>query len=96
MCSASSARDFAEYAIDSFDVLRRESERTPRMLSVGLHARVIGRPGRLAGLERFLDHARSREDVWVAPRDDIARFWARTFAPPDTWNWAPDDVASRA
>ncbi len=82
-----SGRDFEVYCIDSFDTLYRESARTPRMMSVGLHPKIIGRPGRIGGLERFLEHVRRHPDVWVCSRTDIARFWAGRFAPPDTWNW---------
>jgi allantoinase len=79
---------FAKYAIASFDVLRAESlRRTPRMMSVGLHPRIVGRPGRLAGLARFLDHVRGHDDVWVTGRNQIAEFWADSYAPPGTWNW---------
>lgn len=81
------AREFAEYCIDSFDALYRSSARSPRMLSVGLHPRVIGRPGRSVGLERFLAHVRNYPDVWIASRTEIARFWLERFAPPNTWNW---------
>lgn len=80
------ARDFAEYVCDSFDVLYKEGGRTPRMMSIGLHPRVIGRPGRLAGLERALEHIARHSGVWFAGRDEIARFWADEFAPSDTWN----------
>ncbi len=82
-----SGRDFEVYCIDSFDTLYRESARTPRMMSVGLHPKIIGRPGRIGGLERFLAHVRRHPDVWICSRTDIARFWAGRFAPPDTWNW---------
>ncbi len=81
------ARDFETYCIDSFDTLYRESARTPRMMSVGLHSKIIGRPGRVGGLERFLSYVRQHSDVWLASRTDIARFWAGRFAPPNTWNW---------
>jgi peptidoglycan/xylan/chitin deacetylase (PgdA/CDA1 family) len=81
------ANDFASYCIDAFDALYRESARTPRMMSVGLHPRIIGRPGRILGLDRFLAHVRDYKDVWIAPRTQIARFWAERFAPPNTWNW---------
>ena len=80
-------RDFEAYCVDSFDALYRESARTPRMMSVGLHSKIIGRPGRIGGLERFLEYVRQFPDVWLAARTDIARFWAERFAPPDTWNW---------
>jgi peptidoglycan/xylan/chitin deacetylase (PgdA/CDA1 family) len=81
------AREFEEYCRDSFDVLYRESARSPRMMSIGLHARVIGRPGRILALERFLAHVREFPGVWVTTRTQIARFWAERFAPPNTWNW---------
>ena len=81
------AHDFEEYCRDAFDVLYRESARAPRMLSVGLHPRVIGRPGRILGLERFLARIQDCRDVWLATRTEIARFWLEQFAPPNTWNW---------
>ena len=65
---------WADYVIDSIDWLAEEAARFgPRMLSVGLHLRIIGRPGRMAALARVLDHAAGREDVWTATRLDIAR-----------------------
>jgi len=80
--------DFAEYAIASFDVLRAESvSRTSRMMSVGLHPRIIGRPGRLSGLARFLEHVRRFDDVWVTGRDAIADFWASSYGGEGLWNW---------
>ena len=66
------AADFADYLIDALDVLRAEGG---RMLSVGLHCRIVGRPGRIGGLDRFLRHVRECDDVWVATRADIARHW---------------------
>lgn len=71
------ARDFADYCIAAFEQLWREGETAPAMLSVGLHPRLIGRPGRIAGLERFLEHATARGRVWFARRLDIARHWRR-------------------
>jgi peptidoglycan/xylan/chitin deacetylase (PgdA/CDA1 family) len=82
----STATDFEEYVKAAFDVLYAEGARTPRMLSIGLHPRVIGRPARLRGLERALQHIRRHDGVWVASRDDIARFWAAEFGPPDAWH----------
>ena len=79
--------DFEEYLRDTFDVLRAESGEAPRMMSVGLHARIVGRPGRFAGLERFIEYAAGHDDVWFARRTDIAEFWARTFGPERLWNW---------
>ena len=69
---------FAQYLIDAFDVLYEEGKTTPKMMSVGLHCRLIGRPARFAGLVKFLDHVMAHEDVWVARRDDIARHWMAT------------------
>lgn len=80
-------RDFEAYCVDSFDTLYRESARTPRMMSVGLHSKIIGRPGRIGAVDRFLAYVRQFPDVWLASRTDIARFWAERFAPPNTWNW---------
>ena len=80
-------RDFEIYCRDAFDTLYRESERTPRMLSVGLHSKIIGRPARIGALERFLEYVSQFPDVWFASRTDIARFWAERFAPPGLWNW---------
>ncbi len=67
---------FFQYLRDAFDVLYEEGKDTPKMLSVGLHCRLIGRPGRFRGLQRFLDHIESRDRVWVTRRVDIARHWA--------------------
>lgn len=66
--------DFFEYLRDSFDILYREADRAPRMMSVGLHAR-LARPGRIPALERFLDHIAAHPDVWVCRRSDLARHW---------------------
>ncbi len=69
------AEDFAQYCINAFDTLWREAERSPAMMSVGLHPRLIGRPGRIAGLEKFLEYVQSKGLVWFARRMDIARHW---------------------
>ena len=71
-----SGDQFFAYLKDAFDVLYEEGNRTPRMMSVGLHCRLVGRPGRLAALERFLKHVRGKK-VWVARRIDIARHWLK-------------------
>jgi putative urate catabolism protein len=78
-----SGDQFFAYLKDTFDVLYREGETLPRMMSVGLHCRLAGRPGRTAAVERFLDYARGHERVWFARRIDIARHWiaAHPFAP---------------
>jgi peptidoglycan/xylan/chitin deacetylase (PgdA/CDA1 family) len=77
------AEHFSTYCCDAFDWLWREGARTPRMMTVGLHTRIVGRPGRIAGLDRFLRHVRERGGVWIARRDEIARHWrARVGLPP--------------
>ncbi len=69
---------FYNYLKDSFDALYREGEEgTPKMMSIGLHCRLIGRPGRIEGLRRFLEYAAEHSDVWFAKRIDIAEHWAR-------------------
>jgi peptidoglycan/xylan/chitin deacetylase (PgdA/CDA1 family) len=73
------ASDFTEYVSDAFDTLWREGASAPKMLSIGLHLRMIGRPGRIGGLERVLQHMRDRGAVWFARRDAIARHWIARF-----------------
>ena len=63
---------------DSFDVLYAEGETAPKMLSIGMHCRLLGRPGRLRALQRFLDYVQSHDKVWIARRIDIAEHWIRT------------------
>ena len=73
---------FFHYLRDAFDCLYAEGEEgSPKMMSVGLHCRLIGRPGRILGLQRFLDHAAGHDGVWFARRVDIARHWAATHPP---------------
>lgn len=74
-------RAFGEFLIDTVDTLLAEEQ--PRMLSVGLHARIIGQPGRLSGLRAFLDHVQGRSDVWLCRRGDIAAHWRAHVPPPD-------------
>lgn len=71
--------DFLTYLRDSFDVLYAEGETAPKMMSVGLHSRLLGRPGRFKALQRFLDHVQSHDRVWICRRIDIARHWRRHF-----------------
>ncbi len=66
---------FFNYLRDAFDVLYAEGEDQPRMLSIGLHCRLIGRPGRFRALQRFIDHIEAHDRVWVCRRVDIARHW---------------------
>lgn len=76
-----SGTQFLQYLKDSFDVLYAEGADSPRMMSVGLHCRISGRPGRFAALETFLRYARSHDDVWFCRRIDIARHWHARFPP---------------
>ncbi|MCV2884226.1 allantoinase PuuE [Aestuariibacter sp. AA17] len=70
---------FYTYLRDSFDVLYDEGETCPKMLSIGLHCRIIGHPGRFAGLKRFLDYIAKKDKVWVCTREEIARHWLQHF-----------------
>ena len=70
-----SGEQFFAYLRDAFDVLYAEGLERPRMMSVGMHCRLVGRPGRFAALQRFLDYVESRDRVWVCRRADIARHW---------------------
>ncbi|MBT8137792.1 MAG: allantoinase PuuE [Gammaproteobacteria bacterium] len=67
--------DFLSYLKDSFDCLYQEGKQQPKMMSVGLHCRLAGRPGRALAVEKFLDYVNSKEKVWLATRIDIARHW---------------------
>ena len=69
---------FFTYLRDAFDLLYREGEAAPKMMSVGLHCRIIGRPGRAAALERFLDYVLQHDGVWICRRVEIARHWYDT------------------
>jgi putative urate catabolism protein len=73
-----SGEQFFQYLKDSFDTLYEEGAKSPRMMSVGLHCRLAGRPGRIRSLERFLKYATGRPKVWIARRIDIARHWLKT------------------
>jgi peptidoglycan/xylan/chitin deacetylase (PgdA/CDA1 family) len=69
---------FYEYLKDAFDTLYAEGEFAPKMLSIGLHCRIIGRPGRIGGLKRFIEYISQHKDVWVCTREDIAKHWLAT------------------
>jgi peptidoglycan/xylan/chitin deacetylase (PgdA/CDA1 family) len=91
------ADDFARYCRAAFDRLLAESAQAPRMLSIGLHTRIIGRPARIGGLETFLDHALRADGVWFATRADIARAWRKATGLDDWQPRAqPDDFATGA
>jgi putative urate catabolism protein len=78
-----SGDQFFAYLKDSFDVLYREgAEGQAKMLNIGLHCRLVGRPGRVAALERFVDYVLSHDQVWVTRRIDIAEHWRRTHPAP--------------
>jgi putative urate catabolism protein len=66
---------FFTYLRDSFDALYAEGDEAPKMLSIGMHCRLLGRPGRIGALRRFLDHVQSHDRVWIPRRIDIARHW---------------------
>ena len=72
---------FLQYLKDSFDVLYAEGAESAKMMSVGLHCRISGRPGRFAALEQFLRYVRSHDDVWICRRIDIARHWHAEHPP---------------
>jgi peptidoglycan/xylan/chitin deacetylase (PgdA/CDA1 family) len=76
--------DFFTYLKDAFDVLYAEGAEHPKMMSVGLHMRLAGRPGRAAALARFLDYGAKHDRVWICRRVDIAHHWIAThpFRPP--------------
>ncbi len=78
-----SGEQFFQYLKDAFDVLYEEGEDAPKMLSVGLHCRLIGRPARLAALKRFVDYVKQHDRVWFARREEIARHWHEHHPHPD-------------
>jgi putative urate catabolism protein len=71
--------DFTEYLKGAFDTLLHESQTSPKMMSVGLHCRMAGKPGRTAALRKFLDHVKQAEGVWVCRRHEIAQSWMNQF-----------------
>ena len=74
-----SGEQFFQYLKDSFDCLYKEGEHNPKMMSVGLHCRLIGRPGRMQSLIRFLDYVQNFDDVWICRRDEIADHWYKNY-----------------
>ena len=81
--------EFFNYLRDAFDVHYAEGADRPSMMSIGMHCRILGRPGRMRALQRFLDHVQAHEKVWVARRIDIARHWKTThpFDPATAFIW---------
>lgn len=78
------AADFADYVLDAFNQVHREGAHGPIMMSVGLHLRMIGRPGRIGALERILAAMQAKGGTWIARRDAIARHWLAQTAPAET------------
>ncbi|MDD2545219.1 MAG: allantoinase PuuE [Burkholderiaceae bacterium] len=81
--------EFFEYLRDAFDVQYAEGDERPTMMSIGMHCRLLGRPGRMRALQRFLDHVQSHDRVWITRRIDIARHWKAThpFNPATAFVW---------
>jgi peptidoglycan/xylan/chitin deacetylase (PgdA/CDA1 family) len=75
------SRDFADYCIEAFECLWAEGVHAPKMLSIGLHTRIIGRPARIGGLTSLLRYIQDKGQVWVARREDIARYWREQLPP---------------
>jgi len=71
---------FYNYLKDSFDALYEEGKTSPKMMSVGLHCRLIGRPGRIQSLKKFLDYVLKFDDVWICKRIDIAKHWIKNYS----------------
>lgn len=83
-CSAGGfnhAEQFYQYLKDAFDVLYEEGKETPKMLSIGMHCRILGRPARFKALQKFLDYVQQYDDVWICKRSDIAEHWYRHHFP---------------
>jgi allantoinase len=74
-----SGEQFFQYLKDAFDVLYAEGETAPKMLSIGLHCRIIGRPARMAALQRFIEYVQSHDQVWCCTREQIALHWKEHF-----------------
>ena len=77
-----SGEEFFTFLRDSFDLLYEEGAERPRMMSVGLHMRLTGHPGRAKAPIRFIEHILARSHVWVCRREDVARHWIARFPPP--------------
>tara|TARA_B100000579_G_C22290943_1_gene602697 strand:- start:51 stop:524 length:474 start_codon:yes stop_codon:yes gene_type:complete len=72
-----SGDQFFNYLKDSFDTLYEEGKENPKMMSIGLHCRIIGKPGRIKSLKKFLDYITSIDKVWICRRDEIANYWIK-------------------
>ena len=74
-----SGDQFFNYLKDSFDTLYQEGETSPKMMSVGMHARILGRPGRIMAMRRFLQYIKEFDNVWLCSRREIADHWYKNF-----------------
>jgi peptidoglycan/xylan/chitin deacetylase (PgdA/CDA1 family) len=85
----SHGEEFFQYLREAFDVHWAEGEERPSMMSIGMHCRLLGRPGRMRALQRFLDHVEHHDRVWIARRIDIARHWkaVQPFDPATAFVW---------
>ena len=75
-----SGDQFFTYLKDSFDALYEEGDKNPKMMSIGLHCRLIGKPGRIQSLKRFLDYIQKFNDIWICKRIDIAKHWIKNYS----------------
>ena len=75
-----SGDQFYNYIKDSFDALYEEGKTSPKMMSVGLHCRFIGRPGRIQSLKKFLNYISKFKDIWICKRVDIAKHWIKNYS----------------
>jgi len=75
----SNSSEFYQYLKDSFDMLYEESRKTPKLMNVGLHVRISGRPGRTVAVDRFLKYVKQKRGVWIARRVDIAKWWLEKY-----------------
>jgi peptidoglycan/xylan/chitin deacetylase (PgdA/CDA1 family) len=78
----SNSEQFFRYMIDSFDTLYNEGAQNPKLMNVGIHVRISGRPGRIAALDSFLNYLKKKPEVWIARRVDIAKWWLSNYKPP--------------
>ena len=74
-----SGDQFYNYLKDSFDTLYEEGNDNPKMMSIGLHCRIIGKPGRIQSLKKFLDYITSKDKVWICKREEIANHWINNY-----------------
>ena len=75
-----SGEQFYNYLKDSFDALYEEGKSSPKMMSVGLHCRLIGRPGRIQSIKKFLNYVSKFKDIWICKRVDIAKHWIKNYS----------------